>query len=350
MKKKKVGILYGRPLIEGDVNYIKPPEILVKQENESITLAERGNRGMKSISDQSSAEDKWGDVRLIMSLDNSSVLLIIDSYYNPKTLKEIFCFLPTISAYTSESLNIDSVSYTATMFTWEMESVVVTPHYSWIGKEDTVNLFKKLTGIYATYKVLNFKGMLPLMYFRIPYASFSNGKLKGIYSTGKNKSLISIRGVSSSFYFCHSNYKGEDTNDIFSIAGNTSKTTIDDAMDESYVVVENSLLVASPLVDGLFAIALHNKTGSLVLIKCLDVDMSYYREQLNIPKSMVISYKEGEYIEYPNIQEANTDAIMTTELPYTDSTDESKNFLLKTLEQMVESMNATIKRLKGEEG
>lgn len=141
MKKKKVGILYGRPLVEGNVNYIKPPEILVKRENKSITLAERGGRGIKSISDQSSAEDKYGDVRLMMTMSSSGVSLIIDSYYNPKTLKEVFTFLPTISAYNSESLNIGSESATAAMCIWEIENIIITPQCSWIGKEDTINLF-----------------------------------------------------------------------------------------------------------------------------------------------------------------------------------------------------------------
>jgi hypothetical protein len=61
-KKKRVGYLYGRPVVEGDENEINAHEILAKKENDNITLAAEGGRGIKSISDVSSAEKKFGDV------------------------------------------------------------------------------------------------------------------------------------------------------------------------------------------------------------------------------------------------------------------------------------------------
>lgn len=356
MKKKKVGILYGRPLIEGDVNYIKSPEILVRCENKSITLAERGGRGMKSISDQSSAEDRYGDIKLAINAVTYTVT--IDSYSNPKTLKEVFSFVPSVMYDSSVGLDISeqgliagSVSLLSSLVYAMQDELSLTPINVWIGTEDIPDKIKELKVQIIATKALNFKYLLPVWYIDVPYAAFQNGHLKGIWSSIQNN-YYGSNTLQGSYIFYDTNYKGEEVEDSFAIMGtmNNANVIIPVTPDENYIQAYRPYLIVSPLVDGLFTIAVHKETDTLVLVKCLDMDMSYYRNLLNIPESMVIPCKEGEYIEYPNIQEATTDAIMTTDLPDTDSSNEKKEAMLKALEQMVESLNASIKRLKGEEG
>ena len=69
-KKKRVGYLYGRPVVEGDENEINAHEILAKKEDGYITLA-ANNNGLKSISHISSAGDKFGEI-YVMSCSTSA--------------------------------------------------------------------------------------------------------------------------------------------------------------------------------------------------------------------------------------------------------------------------------------
>lgn len=341
-------------MVEGDINCIKTPEILVKQENKSITLAERGSRGMKSISDQSSVEDRYGDIKI--SIDTGTYTITIDSYSNPETLKEVFSFVPTVMYDSSIGLDVIEeqgllgTNYTSiSRIAWiKQDELALTPRNVWIGTEDIPDKIKGLKVQTISTKALNFKNLLPVWYIYVPYAAFQNGHLKGICSKNDN-TYYGDHTPNGSYIFYDTNYNGEEVEDSFAIIGRSNNVNVstDVPTDENYIQAFQAFLIASPLVDGLFTIAVHKETDALVLVKCLDMDMSYYRNLLNIPESMVIPCKEGEYIKYPNIQEATTDAIMTTDLPDTDSSNENKEAMLKVLEQIAASMNESIEKLKG---
>lgn len=58
MTKKKIGVLNGKPVIQGDPNLITKNEILYKNDNNTIQLQERQGNELKSLTNSSSEDEE----------------------------------------------------------------------------------------------------------------------------------------------------------------------------------------------------------------------------------------------------------------------------------------------------
>lgn len=340
-KKKKVGNLYGRPLVEGDPNYIKNKEILVKKEGKFVTLAERQRNELLTLSSISDTGENYGDIKIAMVLYPTEGLKI-DIIYNPDTLHAVAKKVPTL-AYSSDYKCAEAFEYTidSELFMLYFKDVEIAKDDKWFDRNILVNLIKDNVVSAYNYEVPGIKRLAPLIFFRVPFASFKDGILKGIGTTKENTKAGAK--YPQNICFSSANYKGDSVEDKFEIAGYVENEAMNVATDESYIVVKNSLMTFSPLVNGIFTIGTLAGTSDLVLINCMKMDLKFVREMLGLPESVVIPCKEGEYIKYPNIynfEETSTRARNTNSMQ--DTLNENREMLLNILKKQVASLEAAI--------
>lgn len=77
MTKKKIGVLNGKPVIQGDPNLITKNEILYKNDNNTIQLQERQGNELKSLTN-SSSEDEENEYYKVKFNSNSEGYEILD--------------------------------------------------------------------------------------------------------------------------------------------------------------------------------------------------------------------------------------------------------------------------------
>lgn len=300
---KKVGTLYGKPLVEGDPNLVRGSEILVNKEDKYITLATRDKGDMKSLSDFSSMEGRFYNIEVMYSSRNPENTRVIKTHYNPDTLEKMFSNLPYISYDSSTGGITCFIRYTfssSKIFNYCTGSDYLGSTV-WLDRQESKEKIKEFLN---TLEPSQYTGYLypinKLDGIRITMA-FRNGHFKGIIFNDtahfSYQEFLSSPIGSSSVIF--TNDKGEETDDSFGIVGSkTNPSTL--TIDGSYVT-GRPLLLISPLVNGMFVLGTFKGSKDLVLMNCLELDMKHLREVLGIPESMVIPCKEGEYIKYPNM-------------------------------------------------
>lgn len=340
MKKKKIGKLYGRPLVEGDPNCINNKDILIKKEDNFITLAERKKGRLQTLSNVSTTGKNYGMFKLAMETSSVPSVVKVTSVYNPCTLKEAFFTLSTLCMVDSESAIAvdeelsDSIEILYTSGARLDKDV-------WLDKETIKNLIKENMVDTASELTLEFPGLkyfTPIICITFPFASFKDGLLKEVGST-KNSYRME-EGWVYDIYFSSINYKGDTVTDKFDIAGYEKSKAMDKATDESYIVVTSPILILSPLVNGVFVIGKLAGTTDIVLINCMQMDTKFMREMLGLPESVIIPCKEGEYIKYPNIYTPNTKEKSLSSIE--DTIKENKQVLLNILEKKVAQLKESI--------
>lgn len=345
-KKKKVGNLYGRPLVEGDPNYIKGKEILVKKEDKYITLAERKKIGLQTLSNVSTVGENYG----IATFKSTGTSMVAQAIYNPSNIQEVFNPLPSLS-YSIEDKQGVSIIRDILAELWglleHIPIIKIAEEAKWVDTDIIKSLIKdNMNFSYADTLSVDICGITviaPMIQIRLPYAAFENGHLMGVGTTTDSSTLEQIDF--QDLHFSSINYKGDAVEDKFEIAGTTKNTAMNVATDESYVVVKNAILLISPLINAAFTVGVLTGTSDLVLINCIKMDTSFMRKALRIPESAVISSKEGAYIKYPNIyvpEETNTR--MRNSNSRNNSMNDVREMLLNVLKKQVASLEAAIKK------
>lgn len=339
MKKKKIGKLYGRPLVEGDPNCINNKDILIKKEDNFITLAERKKGRLQTLSNVSTIGEDYGMFRLAMETSSVPSVVKVTSVYNPCTLKEAFSTLPTFCMVDSESATaVDEDISEDIQLLYIVKSMGKDV---WLDKETIKKIIKENMKSYTSELTLEFPGLkyfTPTICISFPFASFKDGLLKEVCTTSSNSYIQST--FIDKVYFSNINYKGDIVTDKCNIAGGVVNRVLNKATDESYIVVKSPLLILSPLVNGVFAIGKLAGTSDMVLINCMQMDTKFMREMLGLPESVVIPCKEGEYIKYPNIYTPNTKEKSLSSIE--DTIKENKQVLLNILEKKVAQLKESI--------
>lgn len=343
-EKEKIGKLYGRPLVEGDPNCINNKDILIKKEDNFITLAERKKGRLQTLSNVSTIGKDYGMFSLTIITVFNHYDIKVTSVYNPCTLKEAFFTLPNLIMVDSEGAAVMDINIS------EFTQLLYVPEKSidkdvWLDKETIKNLIKENmvdTTSELTLEFLGLKYFTPIVCIQFPFASFKDGLLKEVGST-ENSYRMEEGGVYD-IYFSSINYKGDTVTDKFDIAGVEKSKAMGKATDESYIVVKSPLLILSPLVNGVFVIGklagTTDMTSDMVLINCMQMDTKFMREMLGLPESVVIPCKEGEYIKYPNIYTLNTKEKSLSSIE--DTIKENKQVLLNILEKKVAQLKESI--------
>lgn len=340
-KKKRVGTLYGKPVVEGPENELKAFEIIAKKENDYITLAAKNKKGgeIKSLSTFSSIGENYGDC--IMAVNQDIYFIKTKLVINPKTLKDVFCLdfirksddKATISFFIQSSLDVYLVD----------DSYLSADQSSWKDKDSIRQCLLNLCSSYNSDDVehkyiFNNIRAVPLFFYisgqpedtSIKFA-FKNGCIQGAFANKGANMLIhnmftesTISGIA-----VKTNYKGDEVQDTFHILGTSVNTEVP-YMDSSHIALCRPILLISPFVNALFAVAIKSDDNTLVLVNCLDINTSFLRKLYGISEYAVIpAPKEGEYIEASLLDTADTMEL---------SSKEPNSFLLGKLKSSLESL------------
>ena len=275
-KKKKVGSLYGRPLVEGDPNYVKDREILVKKENKFVTLAERKKGGLQTLSKACSTVENFGLIYSFQIDEDAgfpSSKLQTGIICNPDTLEELFKFLPYIR-YNPKTNEAEPFLFSR----YYVDSYIPYTQFReksgshWKDKEYCQEILQDL----VTLKLRPMENPIFTHFLCHPYigttwACFKNGVLQGIWDTSNiylepfEVSSIFFRGCAS----CNCN--GEKVEDTIEIASSMPDSTLKDvdnkpATDETCLVCYGVPLILSPMVNGAFTIGKLSGTSTFVLV------------------------------------------------------------------------------------
>lgn len=346
-KKKRVGYLYGRPVIEGDENEINAHEILAKKEDGYITLA-ANNNGLKSISHISSAGENFGDLVLGMGITkNSTVYVYVEEVLNPTTLEDLFFFLKynSLNGTTITPNNSMPLSYMiAETGGFPFLNSTITAENTWKDQafikqyiEDSFSSFSDCTPL-SPYHDIQIVPIFSISGGEALCYSFKKGILQGIWTKESQEFTIlgiGSLGVGNKCSVVKTNTKKVEVEDIFYIAGDTyvySQGVID--TDESYIACNNPILFMSPFVNALFVLAVKADTNTPVLVNCMNINTKPLREVFGIPENRVIAApKEGDYIEYPNVT-------TTEETTKSRSINRGSSVLVEALQKMVDSLKS----------
>lgn len=330
---KKVGTLYGKPLVEGDPNLVRGSEILVNKEDKYITLAARNKQGeISTVSNVSTVAKQFANVGLFMNA--TTMEYIVRSTYTPTSLEEVFRPVPNI-IYTNNS---DTITFTIAEI-----AEVLSDLFGFINTldldvnvwTDRESLKEKIRESYILEgKPQSNHNNIPTAGFATfwpAFIGFKQGILQGASSIIGDEGGTRMVEVSS-LSLNNSNSKGEKIEDTFDILGvgtpgNLPNITIDD----SYILACKPLLFISPFVNGVFVLAALQGTTNLVLVNCMSMDTGFMREELGVPESMVIPCKEGEYVKYQGkVEEQITRG--------RNSLSDSNNILIESLQAMLKAL------------
>lgn len=321
--KKKVGQLYGKPIVEGDVNIINDHEILLrKKDKDTLSLAKKTEQGIVTSYTPSLREDdivsttlgqtyvpiydEDGDVSYMIGTDIWIEVL--------NSLQDVFSSIGNLYIYNDEiSCNAPYGYLTAACYYLLNLDEFHSKEGSW-DKEDIKKLILENISTAASRETdvayvstLECKHNVCWVWVSLPGVSyFKDGILTKNVSS--DSSYIQFSPVTNIILknnpqeVNNKNFKGEETKSLFKLLGSNSITTTPpEDIDESYVAIQTEYLLMHPLLNGLFTLGTLNGTDTIVIVKCLDLDLSDLRKMFHIPESRVIpSGKEGDYWIYPN--------------------------------------------------
>lgn len=270
--------------------------------------------------------------------------------YNPNSLQEAFCTLPTLF-YDSDKVGktIEDASLIEVTLNIFLPEFNISEENKWLDRDTIKNLLKDNLTFSESYleKMPGVKTYISFLSFTVPFASFKNGHLKEISATTE-RYYVYTQSLTKAC-FSNVNYKGNNVEDKFEMAGYAANQVNNITTDESYVVVMYPILFLCPLINGIFTLGTLAGTSDMVLINCIEMDTKFIREKLGLPESVVIPCKEGEYIKYPNIYVPDEAVGMTDAVSIEDTLNENRQMILDRLKKQVASLEEDINTSTQEE-
>ena len=298
-KKKRVGTLYGHPLVEGDYNKVGKNEILVTRDNKKIGLSSR---------------DISGKLNPLIALNKEDVININTNTYNilqidvsPTSLESLFSGLPNCEIVFAEGGEPSYINGSYVMGTFGLPANIAVygnmdgSYNENIGEKIIKDIFLKC----FPPKIAN-KPFTSWLKFTPPYCWIKDGIIQFIRDD--ELWVTSYIGWYNNDAILEYQIYNMDTIQVDDAFGYFGKGISDNysynAPDEPLkgVGVSGASFFIHPLLNGIFTIGvLRENPSELLVIKCADLDFSEVRKKWGIPENRVIpSGKPGDYWHYPN--------------------------------------------------
>lgn len=317
-KKKKIGNLYGKPIVVGDTNLVTSNEILYTENQGRAELIKRNSNGELG-------EKMFGNIyRIVSNLYKKDLGGIAGNYTNIQDVikyglsaslyidpdhgiyNKLDYWMPPFGGlvndptiYMSDKWNTVIKSYGYNNNEW------VPQNFALPALQEYVNFCIDTYGYYKRTFSFNLNLIItPVLRLQF-YDLFSfdeNYNLVDIYKYDQKQNILQEGGKFDLQYWSDSTYskKSPERDYFYSVSTNNPSFTVPEGTYREDLIVSCPNIFITPYIDGLLLLAAPKgfpyKSPTVGVFKTCDLSMKHWRESIGMPESMVIPVKSGKFI------------------------------------------------------